>query len=126
MSGRATVLAPTLNFAPHEAHVHVGVVQEHAVQELVQRRVARGAEAGGCCDTWKSAWQEEGSRTAHRHGQDALPRKQDNEESLVLKEPWNANEQPRHPQQKQEGEEGAQKAAGCSFEGGGLGVVIAV
>ena len=35
-SRRTTTFAPALNLTPHETHVHVRVVQEHAVQELVQ------------------------------------------------------------------------------------------
>ena len=106
--------------------MHVGVVQEHAVQELVQRRVARGAEARSGRDAGKGAGHEEGDRPTDGNGQDSLPRKQDVEESLVLKEPRNADEQSCHPKQEQEREEGAEEAAGRGFEGGELGVVVAV
>ena len=125
-SWRTTDLSPALNFAPHQAHVHVGMVQEHAVQELVQRRVVRGAEAGGCGDTGKGARQEEGGCPAHRNGQDSLPRKQNVKKSLPLKEPRDAEEQPRDPKQEQEGEKGAKEAARPGLEGGELGIVIAV
>ena len=43
----AAALAPVPDLTPHEAHVHVGMVQEHTVQELVQCRVAGRTEARG-------------------------------------------------------------------------------
>ena len=122
----APALAPPCHFTPHEAHVHVGVVQKHAVQELVQRRVAGRTQAGSRGHAGQGPGQEKGECAACGDGHKAFPRQQEVEKPFSLKQPGHADEQGTDPQQQEEGKEGAEQAACGGLEGGELDVVVAV
>ena len=122
----AAALAPALDLAPHEAHVHVGMVQEHAVQELVQCRVAGRTEARGRSHSRKGSGQEKSGCAPQGHGHDSLPREQHVQLPSVHKQPLHTDQQCTHPQQEKKGEEGAKKLASGGLEGLEFGVVVTV
>ena len=102
------------------------MVQEHAVQELVQRRVTGRTQAGSRGHAREGPGQEKGEGSACGDGHNALPRQQQVEEPFALKQPRHADEQGTDPQQQEEGKEGAKQAACGGLEGGELGVIVAV
>ena len=106
--------------------MHVGVVQEHAVQELVQRRVTGRTQSGSRGHAREGSGQEKGQGSACGDGHNALPRQQHIQNAFPLKQPGHADEQGTDPQQQQEGKKGAKQAACGGLEGGELGVVVAV